>query len=112
MRSSSYYADPELAEVVENRSAGGTTPLNLAAVYAVKAWDDLRPERAIPDPLTHYGFLVLEGPLAVEVEVLVRRCLELVGPGDVVRPLCGMATAPFASRRRMEGAGAQPFGRA
>jgi CRP/FNR family transcriptional regulator, cyclic AMP receptor protein len=34
----------------------------------------------------HRGFLLLDGLLTREVEVLGRRCVELLGPGDVLRP--------------------------
>src|SRR4051794_41959587 len=34
----------------------------------------------------HRGFLIFEGLLSREVEVLGRRCCELLGPGDVIRP--------------------------
>ncbi|GAC1326804.1 MAG: hypothetical protein NVSMB25_26320 [Thermoleophilaceae bacterium] len=39
------------------------------------------------EPGTHHrGFLVVDGLLTREVEVLGRRCVELIGPGDVLRP--------------------------
>ena len=34
----------------------------------------------------HHGYLVVEGMLARTVDVLGRRCAELIGPGDVIRP--------------------------
>ena len=34
----------------------------------------------------HRGFLIVEGLLSREVDVLGRRCVELIGPGDVMRP--------------------------
>lgn len=34
----------------------------------------------------HQGFLVADGLLSREVEVLGRNCVELLGPGDVLRP--------------------------
>ncbi len=34
----------------------------------------------------HRGFLIIDGLLSREVEVLGRRCVELLGPGDVLRP--------------------------
>ena len=47
------------------------------------AWD----AAAAMEPETHHrGFLIYEGLLAREVEVLGRRCVELLGPGDVMRP--------------------------
>jgi CRP/FNR family cyclic AMP-dependent transcriptional regulator len=47
------------------------------------AWD----AAAAMEPETHHrGFLIYEGLLTREVEVLGRRCVELLGPGDVMRP--------------------------
>ncbi len=34
----------------------------------------------------HHGFLIVDGLLSREVDVLGRRCVELLGPGDVLRP--------------------------
>src|SRR4051812_31626053 len=34
----------------------------------------------------HQGFLIADGLLSREVEVLGRSCVELLGPGDVLRP--------------------------
>jgi hypothetical protein len=41
---------------------------------------------ALEADVHHRGFLVVEGLLARTVEVLGRRCVELIGPGDVMRP--------------------------
>lgn len=41
---------------------------------------------AIEPDVHHRGFLIIEGLLSREVEVLGRRCVELIGPGDVLRP--------------------------
>jgi hypothetical protein len=45
-------------------------------------WD---PPRQAPSP-AHFGYLVCEGLLARQVAVADRRSLELLGPGDVLRP--------------------------
>lgn len=34
----------------------------------------------------HRGFLIVDGLMSREVDVLRRRCVELIGPGDVTRP--------------------------
>jgi CRP/FNR family transcriptional regulator, cyclic AMP receptor protein len=34
----------------------------------------------------HRGFLIVDGLISREVEVLGRRCVELIGAGDVIRP--------------------------
>jgi CRP/FNR family cyclic AMP-dependent transcriptional regulator len=41
---------------------------------------------AVEADLHHRGFLVVDGLLSREVDVLGRRCVELLGPGDVLRP--------------------------
>lgn len=41
---------------------------------------------AVESEIHHRGFLVVDGLLSREVEVLGRRCVELIGPGDVLRP--------------------------
>jgi CRP/FNR family cyclic AMP-dependent transcriptional regulator len=47
------------------------------------AWDA---EAAMEPEVHHRGFLIFEGLLTREVEVLGRRCCEVLGPGDVIRP--------------------------
>lgn len=46
-------------------------------------WD---PAGAIEEGSHHRGFLIVEGLLSREVEVMARRCIELLGQGDVMRP--------------------------
>ena len=41
---------------------------------------------ALEDGTHHRGFLIVEGLLSRTVEVLGRRCVELLGHGDVMRP--------------------------
>ena len=41
---------------------------------------------ALEPDVHHRGFLIVEGLLAREVDVLGRRCIELIGPCDVMRP--------------------------
>lgn len=47
------------------------------------AWDA---GSAVEPGIHHRGFLVVDGLLTREVDVLGRRCVELIGPGDVLRP--------------------------
>jgi hypothetical protein len=44
------------------------------------------PTEAVESEHHHHGFLIIHGLLSREVEVLGRRCVELLGPGDVLRP--------------------------
>lgn len=46
-------------------------------------WD---PAAAIEEGSHHRGFLIVDGLLSREVEVMARRCVELLGHGDVMRP--------------------------
>jgi CRP/FNR family cyclic AMP-dependent transcriptional regulator len=41
---------------------------------------------AMEPEVHHRGFLIFDGLIAREVEVLGRGCCELIGPGDVIRP--------------------------
>jgi CRP/FNR family transcriptional regulator, cyclic AMP receptor protein len=41
---------------------------------------------AIERDVHHRGFLIADGLMSREVEVLSRRCVELIGHGDIVRP--------------------------
>jgi hypothetical protein len=41
---------------------------------------------ALEADVHHHGFLVIDGLLSREVEVLGRRCVELIGDADVLRP--------------------------
>jgi CRP/FNR family transcriptional regulator, cyclic AMP receptor protein len=43
-------------------------------------------EDAVEPDLHHRGFLIIDGLLSREVDVLGRRCVELLGEGDVLRP--------------------------
>ena len=42
---------------------------------------------ALVTDVHHHGFLVADGLVARQVEVLGRRCVELIGPGRRVAPL-------------------------
>jgi CRP/FNR family transcriptional regulator, cyclic AMP receptor protein len=78
-------ADPELAELLD---AGELEParhhaLTRAVELSPGPWDSTGAE----EPGVHHrGFLLVDGLLSREVEVLGRRCVELLGPGDVLRP--------------------------
>ncbi len=41
---------------------------------------------AIEPDRHHRGFMVIDGLISREVDVLGRSCVELIGPGDVLRP--------------------------
>jgi hypothetical protein len=78
-------ADPDLEAVVapDARERARRNVLARVARLSPGVWDvDAHHE---PDR-HHRGFLVLDGLLSREVDVLGRRCVELIGPGDVLRP--------------------------
>ncbi|WCB93700.1 hypothetical protein DSM104299_02416 [Baekduia alba] len=78
-------ADPDFADGLdpatrERARADGRTRVQRLSQGAWDAAAAMEPE------VHHRGFLIFEGLLTREVEVLGRRCCELLGPGDVIRP--------------------------
>jgi CRP/FNR family transcriptional regulator, cyclic AMP receptor protein len=78
-------ADPDLAELLDEgeRARARREALTRERRLSKGAWDAAN---AVEQDVHHRGFLVIEGLLAREVNVLGRRCVELIGAGDVVRP--------------------------
>ena len=78
-------ADPDLADVLEPPDAERARRDALVRVSRLSpgAWDAAA---AIEPGIHHRGFLVIDGLLSREVDVLGRRCVELIGHGDVMRP--------------------------
>jgi hypothetical protein len=78
-------ADPELGELL---GADELEPARRGAVTREQrlsggAWDagaSLQPD------VHHRGFMIVDGLLSRDVQVLGRRCVELLGHGDVMRP--------------------------
>lgn len=78
-------ADPDLADCVPSERLERARRDALAVVrrLSLGAWD----VRAAFEPDVHHrGFLVVDGLLSREVDVLGRGCVELLGAGDVMRP--------------------------
>jgi len=78
-------ADPELAELLGDEDLERARHETLTRVQRVQPgeWDvsgSLEPE------VYHRGFILVEGLMSREVDVLGRRAVELIGPGDVLRP--------------------------
>jgi len=78
-------ADPELGELLDGPGRERARREALTGVRKLspgqwKAIDALEPD------CHHRGFLIIEGLLCREVEVLSRRCVELIGDADVLRP--------------------------
>lgn len=78
-------ADPELAELVpasERERAGRETQTRVRRLSRGE-WNVAE---AVEPESHHRGFLLIDGLITREVEVLGRRCVELIGEGDVIRP--------------------------
>ncbi len=78
-------ADPDLADCVGTEELVRARRDGLAAVRRLSPgpWDV---RTALEPDIHHRGFLVVDGLLSREVDVLGRGCVELLGPGDVMRP--------------------------
>jgi CRP/FNR family transcriptional regulator, cyclic AMP receptor protein len=78
-------ADPDLAELLDGSELERARREALARVQQLSrgSWDV---GAAREDDVHHRGFLIIDGLLSRDVEVMGRRCVELIGPGDVMRP--------------------------
>jgi CRP/FNR family transcriptional regulator, cyclic AMP receptor protein len=78
-------ADPDLGEQL---APGEFEPARREALTRVRrldtgGWDVIT---ALEENVHHRGFLVVDGLVSRQVEVLGRTCVELIGHGDVMRP--------------------------
>ncbi len=78
-------ADPELGDLLsaDERERARRETRTRVRHLSTGAWDVAAAEE--PDA-HHRGFLIVDGLISREVEVLGRRCVELIGAGDVIRP--------------------------
>src|SRR5436305_1134401 len=78
-------ADPELAELLDpaERERAQREAITRQRRLEKGEWDAAN---AVEPGVHHRGFLIVDGLLSREVDVLGRRCIELLGPGDVLRP--------------------------
>jgi CRP/FNR family transcriptional regulator, cyclic AMP receptor protein len=78
-------ADPDLAELLDGDEVEKARREALARVQHLStgAWDAGAAHQA---DIHHRGYLIIDGLLSREVDVLGRRCVELIGPADVMRP--------------------------
>ncbi|MGI8571997.1 MAG: Crp/Fnr family transcriptional regulator [Solirubrobacteraceae bacterium] len=78
-------ADADLAELLDEseRERARREALTRVRRLSPGKWDAAK---AIEPDKHHRGFLIIEGLLSREVHVLGRQCVELLGPGDVLRP--------------------------
>jgi CRP/FNR family transcriptional regulator, cyclic AMP receptor protein len=78
-------ADADLADVLDpaSREQARRGALTRVRHLSPGEWDATG---AMEPDLHHRGFLIIDGLLSRDVEVLGRSCVELLGPGDVLRP--------------------------
>lgn len=78
-------ADADLGELLDEpqRERARREALTRVRRLSPGQWDAAG---AIEPDTHHRGFLIIDGLLTREVDVLGRRCVELLGPGDVMRP--------------------------
>lgn len=78
-------ADPELGDLLtrDERERARREALTRMRRLSPGSWDVS--QAAEPDG-HHRGFLIVDGLISREVEVLGRSCVELLGAGDVMRP--------------------------
>jgi CRP/FNR family transcriptional regulator, cyclic AMP receptor protein len=83
--------DPDLAEALD---AEHEQLARAAAVARVSTLEpgEWRGDEEYPGGTGHLGLLILDGLLARTVEVGDRSCVELLGPGDLLRPWVTAAT--------------------
>jgi hypothetical protein len=78
-------ADPELADRLDPAEHERARREALVRIrrLSLGEWDAAQ---AIEADTHHRGFMLADGLLTREVDVMGRRCSELLGPGDVMRP--------------------------
>ena len=78
-------ADPELADLLaaDERERARRETRTRVRHLSTGSWDVAVAEE--PDA-HHRGFMIVDGLISREVEVLGRHCVELIGAGDVIRP--------------------------
>lgn len=78
-------ADDDLAALLDEgaRDRARRDALTRVRRLSPGVWDA---GTAVEPGIHHRGFLVVDGLLTREVDVLGRCCVELIGPGDVLRP--------------------------
>jgi CRP/FNR family cyclic AMP-dependent transcriptional regulator len=78
-------ADPDLADLIDPRELDRAR--HEARAQLLRLWPGEWDAVASLQPGRHHrGFLIVDGLLSRDVQVLGRRCVELLGHGDVMRP--------------------------
>jgi len=78
-------ADADLADLLEEHERERARRQAVTGLRRLQpgVWNAVA---AVEPDVYHRGFLIAEGLMSREVEVMRRRCVEIVGPGDVMRP--------------------------
>ena len=78
-------ADPDLGELLDEGQLERARREALTRVHRLSTgeWDAAA---ALERDRHHRGFMIVDGLLSREVDVLGRRCVEMLGQGDVMRP--------------------------
>jgi CRP/FNR family transcriptional regulator, cyclic AMP receptor protein len=81
-------ADADLADLLDEseRDRARSEALTRVRRLSPGEWDA---GNAVEPGMHHRGFLIIDGLLSREVDVLGRRCVELLAAGDVLRPWRG-----------------------
>jgi CRP/FNR family transcriptional regulator, cyclic AMP receptor protein len=78
-------ADPDLGELLDSAERERARRETVTRMRRLSPGKWIALDAFEPD-VHHQGFLVVDGLLSREVEVLGRRCVELIGDADVLRP--------------------------
>jgi CRP/FNR family cyclic AMP-dependent transcriptional regulator len=78
-------ADADLGDLLTPSELARARREALTRVRALPVGEWIAAEALDPN-VHHRGFLIIDGLMSREVEVLGRRAVELLGPGDVLRP--------------------------
>lgn len=78
-------ADSDLADLLDNSEVEEARRQTVTALRSLPPGPWAAAD-AFESDQHHQGFLIVDGLLSREVEVLNRTCVELLGPGDVLRP--------------------------
>lgn len=78
-------ADPDLGDLLDDseRERAAHKALTRVRRLQVGEWEAAE---AVEHDVHHRGFLIIDGLVTREVDVMGRRCVELLSSGDVVRP--------------------------
>ena len=92
-------ADPDLAEGLSSEQELFARATAVARVDALDL-GEWRADEEYPGVPGHLGLLMLDGLLARDMRIGDRTCLELLGPGDILRPwvkLAAFSSVPIDS---------------